>query len=74
MSGINTIKLCDWIDTKFSQTKNSTYTFREKVAIYNTLIELQEFMKKNLDEQIEGIKEKGEESANAKRDGVRYPD
>lgn len=50
---IDTVKLCDWIDTKFSQTKESVYTFREKLAVYNTLIELQEFMKKNLDEQIE---------------------
>ena len=61
---IDTVKLCDWIDTKFSRTKESVYTFREKLAVYNTLIELQEFMKKNLDEQIE---------ENKNGTGVHYP-
>ena len=54
---IDTVKLCGWIDNKFSQTKNSTYEFREKLAVYNTLIELQEFMKADLDRQIEELKE-----------------
>lgn len=54
---IDTVKLCGWIDNKFSQTKNSTYDFREKLAVYNTLIELQEFMKADLDRQIEELKE-----------------
>ena len=54
---IDTVKLCGWIDNKFSQTKNSTYEFREKLAVYNTRIELQEFMKADLDRQIEELKE-----------------
>ena len=54
---IDTVKLCGWIDNKFSQTKNSTYDFREKLAVYNTLIEFQEFMKADLDRQIEELKE-----------------
>ena len=54
---IDTVRLCDWIDNKFSQTKNSTYDFREKLAVYNTLIELQEFMKADLNRQIEEQKE-----------------
>ena len=54
---IDTMKLCAWIDNKFSQTKNSTYDFREKLAVYNTLIELQEFMKADLDRHIEELKE-----------------
>ena len=54
---IDTVKLCGWIDNKFSQTKNSTYDFREKLAVYNTLIELQEFMKADLDRQIAELKE-----------------
>lgn len=54
---IDTVKLCGWIDNKFSQTKNSTYEFKEKLAVYNTLIELQEFMKADLNRQIEEQKE-----------------
>lgn len=60
---IDTMKLCAWIDNKFSQTKNSAYDFREKLAVYNTLIELQEFMKADLDRQIAVLKE---ETADAK--------
>lgn len=63
MTMIDTVKLCDWIDTKFITTKESAYDFREKMAVYNTLIDLQAFMNKNLDEQIE---------ENKNGTGVRY--
>ena len=47
-------KICDWIDDKIIATKDSTIGFREKLAIYNTIADLQDFLKKKkIEEDIE---------------------
>lgn len=58
------LETLDFIDDKFLETRKSKdLTYAQRIAVYNTLIDLQEFIKKQMDG--EGVENNGT--------GVRYP-
>jgi len=49
---IDRLELLDFLDGKFLEIRKSDKTFAEKITAYNLLIDVQEFIKCSLDEEI----------------------
>jgi hypothetical protein len=51
------LKLLDFLDTKLIETrKNTNMKFGERLAVYNLIIDIQEFLKTRLDEDQRGVR------------------
>ena len=51
------LKLLDFLDTKLIETrKNPNLKFGERLAVYNLIIDIQEFLKTRLDEERRGVR------------------
>jgi len=57
MDEINLFKLLDFIDEKIQEVRhNDTLPFMAKITAYNLIIDLQEFIKNELEEQVAELK------------------
>lgn len=73
---INVLDIVDFLDDKLIEVrKNDSMTWAQRMTAYNVLIDVQEFIKKIIDEVADDDEEDGETKEGENSDGIgfRYP-